>query len=77
MKELDAMINVNWPLVHFKSAVRYLKQEAAAEGIPATGGTNWEKYLPPRFQRRIFFPELWTEDELQGWGKPTKESLSL
>jgi tryptophan 2,3-dioxygenase len=74
MRELDAMINVKWPLVHFKSAVRYLKQESAAEGIPATGGTNWEKYLPPRFQRRIFYPELWQDEELQSWGKLSKES---
>jgi tryptophan 2,3-dioxygenase len=66
-KELDTLVNVSWPLVHFKSAVRYLKPETS-ETVAATGGTNWEKYLPPRFQRRIFFPELWTEDELGTWG---------
>ena len=34
----------------------------------ATGGTNWEKYLPPRFQKIIFFPELWTKKEKDEWG---------
>ncbi len=67
MKQLDQNVNVNWPLVHYKSAVRYLQQK---EGdIAATGGTNWQKYLPPRFQKRIFFPDLWTEQEREQWGK--------
>jgi tryptophan 2,3-dioxygenase len=25
--------------------------------------------LPPRFQKRIFYPFLWTENELEEWGK--------
>lgn len=33
-----------------------------------TGGTNWAKYLPPVHQRRIFFPALWTEQEVAAWG---------
>jgi tryptophan 2,3-dioxygenase len=67
LKELDVNVNVNWPLVHYKSAVRYLQQK---EGdVPATGGTNWQKYLPPRFQRRVFYPSLWTAEELENWGK--------
>ena len=63
----DQNVNVNWPLVHYKSAVRYLQQEEA--DIAATGGTNWQKYLPPRFQKRIFYPELWSEEEIADWGK--------
>jgi tryptophan 2,3-dioxygenase len=67
LRELDINVNVNWPLVHYKSAVRYLQ---AKEGdVPATGGTNWQKYLPPRFQRRIFYPELWSNEEMENWGK--------
>lgn len=67
LKELDVNVNVNWPLVHYKSAVRYLQQN---EGdVPATGGTNWQKYLPPRFQKRVFYPTLWTKEELENWGK--------
>jgi tryptophan 2,3-dioxygenase len=60
-------VNVNWPLAHYKSAVRYLQKDPA--DIAATGGTNWQKYLPPRFQRRVFFPELWSPQELEEWGK--------
>ncbi len=67
LKDLDIHVNINWPLSHYKSAVRYLQKDP--EDIAATGGTNWQKYLPPRFQRRIFFPELWSEDELNDWGK--------
>lgn len=67
LKELDVNVNINWPLVHYKSAVRYLQQK---EGdVPATGGTNWQKYLPPRFQKRIFYPSLWTAQEKEEWGR--------
>jgi tryptophan 2,3-dioxygenase len=67
MRWLDVNVNINWTLVHYKSAVRYLQRNP--EDIAATGGTNWQKYLPPRFQKRIFFPELWDEQELEDWGK--------
>ncbi|MFN9581044.1 MAG: tryptophan 2,3-dioxygenase, partial [Bacteroidota bacterium] len=30
---------------------------------------NWQKYLPPRFQKRIFYPELWSQEEMDEWGK--------
>lgn len=67
LRNLDVNVNVNWPLSHYKSAVRYLHREP--EEIKATGGTNWQKYLPPRFQKRIFYPQLWTADELENWGR--------
>jgi tryptophan 2,3-dioxygenase len=67
LKEFDRMANVIWPLAHLKSAGHYLHK--APEDIRATGGTNWQKYLPPRFQRIIFFPELWSEKEKEEWGK--------
>ncbi len=73
LKMLDVNVNVNWPLSHYKSAVRYLQKDP--EDIKATGGTNWQKYLPPRFQRRIFYPELWTEKEMEEWGKGWVESV--
>jgi len=63
----DINVNVNWPLAHYKSAVRYLAKDK--EDVAATGGTNWQKYLPPRFQKRIFYPELWSSDEIENWGK--------
>ncbi len=67
LRLLDVSININWPLSHYKSAVRYLQKDP--EDIKATGGTNWQKYLPPRFQRRIFYPSLHTEQEMNEWGK--------
>ena len=67
LKKLDVNVNVNWPLVHYKSAVRYLNREP--EEIKATGGTNWQKYLPPRFQKRIFYPLLWSVEEVENWGR--------
>jgi tryptophan 2,3-dioxygenase len=67
LRNFDALANVHWPLAHLKSAGRYLKMDP--EDIKATGGTNWQKYLPPRFQRIIFFPSLWTEEEKEEWGK--------
>jgi len=68
LRQLDQQVNVNWPLVHYKSAVRYLQQQEG-ESVAATGGTNWQKYLPPRFQKRIFYPELWSKEEMENWGK--------
>jgi tryptophan 2,3-dioxygenase len=67
MRQFDLKANVFWPLAHYKSAVRYLQKDPV--DIAATGGTNWQKYLPPRFQKVIFFPEIWSESEKEEWGK--------
>lgn len=73
LRHLDQNINVNWPLAHYKSAVRYLQRNP--DTIKATGGTNWQQYLPPRFQKIIFFPELWSEQEKEEWGKNWVEGV--
>ena len=67
LRKLDLYVNVEWPLSHYKSAVRYLEKDPV--DIAATGGTNWQKYLPPRFQKRIFYPFLWTGEQMEEWGK--------
>jgi tryptophan 2,3-dioxygenase len=73
LRQLDINVNVNWPLMHYKSAVRYL---ASKDGdAPATGGTNWQKYLPPRLQLRVFYPSIWSEDELANWGRGWVEEV--
>lgn len=72
-RQLDVNVNVNWRLAHYKSAVRYLQKDP--EDIAATGGTNWQKYLPPRFQKIIFYPELWAVEELENWGKVWVKSV--
>lgn len=73
LRQMDVNVNINWPLSHYKSAVRYLQKDP--EDIAATGGTNWQKYLPPRFQKRIFYPELWTTEEKEDWGKGWVKSV--
>ncbi len=67
LKEFDSLINIQWRLAHFKSAIKHLKQDP--QDLNSTGGTNWKNYLPPRFQKIIFFPELWTEEERANWGR--------
>jgi len=67
LRELDTLANVLWPLAHMKAAGHYLQKNA--KDIKATGGTNWQKFLPPRFQKIMFFPELWNEQEKEEWGK--------
>jgi tryptophan 2,3-dioxygenase len=67
LRELDTLANVLWPLAHLKAAGHYLQKHTRE--IKATGGTNWQKFLPPRFQRIIFFPELWSPQEKEEWGK--------
>ena len=73
LRQMDVNVNINWPLSHYKSAVRYLQKDP--EDIAATGGTNWQKYLPPRFQKRIFYPELWNDEEKEEWGKAWVKSV--
>lgn len=67
LRKFDLLANVDWPLAHYRSAVRYLQKDPV--DIAATGGTNWQKYLPPRFQKVIFFPDLWSQEEKDNWGK--------
>ena len=64
---LDHTYNVVWPLSHLKTAEYYLNSKG--ENKAATGGSEWQKYLHPSYQRRIFFPELWTKEEIENWGK--------
>ncbi len=67
LRQYDELINIHWKLAHYKSVVKYLKKSDLE--IAATGGTNWKKYLPPKFQKIIFFPNLWSAKEKNNWGK--------
>lgn len=67
LRQFDLNVNVRWGLSHFRSAARYLNAEP--KEIAATGGTNWQQYLPPRMQLITFFPELWSEEERKNWGR--------
>ena len=75
LREYDMNVNIKWKLAHYKSAVKYLKTHP--KDISATGGTNWKTYLPPKFQKIIFFPELWTKEEKENWGKSWVEELII
>ena len=66
LREYDLYVNIFWPLAHMKSAGTYLIKDP--DVLKATGGTNWQKYLPPKFQKRMFFPELWSAAEKEEWG---------
>jgi tryptophan 2,3-dioxygenase len=66
MRHYDHTVNVLWVMAHLNAAKKYLNSgDKAAE---ATGGSEWQKYMHPKYQKRIFFPELWSEDELENWG---------
>jgi tryptophan 2,3-dioxygenase len=65
-KEFDTLYNVAWPLVHLNAASFYL--DSKGENKQATGGSEWKKYLHPKHQKRIFFPSLLSENELNTWG---------
>ena len=56
----DKLYNVDWPLVHLNTARHYLDKKG--ENKTATGGSEWKKYLHPKFQQRKFFPTLWKEE---------------
>jgi tryptophan 2,3-dioxygenase len=52
---------------HFNAAKKYI--ESVPGNHEATGGSDWKKYMLPKYQKRIFFPELWTKEELDNWGE--------
>jgi tryptophan 2,3-dioxygenase len=66
MRHYDYTVNITWVMAHYRTAKKYLNQgktEAAS-----TGGSTWAKYMHPKYQKRIFFPELWSEEERENWG---------
>ncbi|MCO5288546.1 MAG: tryptophan 2,3-dioxygenase family protein [Bacteroidetes bacterium] len=67
LKEFDIMYNVKWPIVHLETAQHYL--DSKGENKAATGGSEWKKYLHPKYQQRKFFPKLYTHDEIARWGE--------
>lgn len=62
MRHYDYTVNVSWVMAHYHAAGKYLGK------AEATGGSDWRKYMHPKYQRRIFFPDLWSETELKEWG---------
>lgn len=67
MRHYDHTVNITWVMQHLNVAKKYL--ESGKKTAESTGGSDWKKYMHPKYQRRIFFPELWSEKELQHWGE--------
>ena len=68
MRHYDHTVNITWVMQHLNTAKKYIDQSGKGSG-EATGGSDWKKYMHPKYQRRIFFPELWSAVELANWGE--------
>ncbi len=66
MRHYDHTVNIRWVMAHYHAAEKYLDSDGETEA--ATGGSDWKKYMHPRYQKRIFYPDLWSAEELEGWG---------
>ena len=71
MRHYDHTVNVKWVMSHYKAAAKYIG------GGAATGGSDWTKYMLPKYQKRIFYPELWSEEEIENWGITNLESYKV
>lgn len=67
MRHYDYTVNVKWVMAHYNTANHYLNINGKT--AEATGGSEWVKYMHPKYQKRIFFPELWTDKEIEHWGQ--------
>ena len=66
MRHYDYTVNITWVMAHYNAAKHYILGEDG-DG-EATGGSDWQKYMHPKYQKRIFFPELWSQEEKDNWG---------
>ena len=73
LKEYDQLVNVIWPLMHYNNATSYLVK--GDKVTDSTGGTNWRQYLPPYFQKQSFFPFIYSDLEMEEWGKSFADKM--
>ena len=66
MRHFDYTVNIKWVMAHYNTANHYLN--IGGKTAEATGGSEWVKYMHPKYQKRIFFPDLWTKQEIEEWG---------
>jgi tryptophan 2,3-dioxygenase len=71
MRHYDYTVNIKWVMHHYHAASKYLGKAAA------TGGSDWHKYMHPQYQKRIFFPDLWKDEEKENWGITNLESINI
>lgn len=67
MRHYDHTVNIKWVMAHYDTACHYLNQ--GGKPLDATGGSDWAKYMHPKYQKRVFFPDLWSAEELKNWGQ--------
>lgn len=68
MRHYDYTVNITWVMAHYDAANYYLSGGDSSKIVNATGGSEWAKYMHPKYQKRIFFPSLWSKDEIEKWG---------
>ena len=71
MRHYDYTVNIKWVMHHYHAASKYLGKAAA------TGGSDWHKYMHPKYQKRIFFPDLWKDEEKDSWGITNLEEINI
>ena len=71
MRHYDYTVNIKWVMHHYHAAAKYLGEAAA------TGGSDWHKYMHPKYQKRIFFPALWSQEEQDNWGVTNLEEIEI
>lgn len=77
MRHYDHTMNVRWVMAHYHAASKYLVDSSSGEVEEATGGSDWRKYMLPKYQKRIFFPDLWTKEEQDNWGIDNLEGYRI
>ena len=75
LRHYDHTVNVKWVMEHYNTASRYL--ESGKKKEEATGGSDWKKYMHPKYQRRVFFPKLWSANEMKNWGEQNLEGHKI
>ncbi len=69
MRHFDYTVNITWVMAHYNAAKYYIGSTDNDDQLQATGGSDWTKYMLPKYQKRVFFPEVWTAQELADWGQ--------
>lgn len=69
MRHFDYTVNITWVMAHYNAARYYIGGSDNQDAVEATGGSDWTKYMLPKYQKRVFFPEVWSTQELADWGK--------
>ncbi|AXG68658.1 tryptophan 2,3-dioxygenase [Kordia sp. SMS9] len=75
MRHYDHTVNISWVMHHYNAAAKYINSEKG--NAAATGGSDWQKYMHPKYQKRIFFPALWSKEELKNWGISNLEGYKI